>query len=177
VATSHIESGWVPPNTRVDELEAEIRAVLEPIFDRPLKEISLGKVLVSLFRASRRFNVEIQPQLALLQKTLLNVEGLGRQLDPDLDLWVTAKPYLERWMQDQIGLPALKRRLFAEVPYIVAALPELPRLLHQRLLAPKAASDDALKELAQAQKVRNRWLGVIAVLLVAVAVLLLRQQF
>ena len=176
VATSHIESGWVPPNTRVDELEAEIRVVLEPIFDRPLKEISLGKVLVSLFRASRRFNVEIQPQLALLQKTLLNVEGLGRQLDPDLDLWVTAKPYLERWMQDQIGLPALKRRLFAEVPYIVAALPELPRLLHQRLLAPKAASDDALKELAQAQKVRNRWLGVIAILLAAVAVLLLRQQ-
>jgi ubiquinone biosynthesis protein len=176
VATAHLESGWVPPDTRVDELEAEIRVVLEPIFDRPLKEISLGKVLVSLFRASRRFNVEIQPQLALLQKTLLNVEGLGRQLDPDLDLWVTAKPYLERWMQDQIGLPALKRRLMAEAPYIVAALPELPRLLHQRLLAPKAASDDALKELAQAQKVRNRWLALIALLMAAVAVLLLRQQ-
>ena len=80
VATAHIESGWVPPDTRVDELEAEIRVVLEPIFDRPLREISLGKVLVSLFRASRRFNVQIQPQLTLLQKTLLNVEGLGRQL-------------------------------------------------------------------------------------------------
>ena len=111
VATAHIESGWVPPDTRVDELEAEIRVVCEPIFDRPLREISLGKVLVSLFRASRRFNVQIQPQLTLLQKTLLNVEGLGRQLDPELDLWVTAKPFLERWMQDQIGLPALQRRL------------------------------------------------------------------
>ena len=128
VATAHIESGWVPPDTRVDELESEIRVVCEPIFDRPLREISLGKVLVSLFRASRRFNVQIQPQLTLLQKTLLNVEGLGRQLDPDLDLWVTAKPFLERWMQEQIGLPALQRRLIAEAPYIVAALPELPPL-------------------------------------------------
>ena len=108
VATAHIESGWVPPDTRVDELETEIRVVCEPIFDRPLKEISLGKVLMQLFRASRRFNVEIQPQLVLLQKTLLNIEGLGRQLDPDLDLWVTAKPFLERWMENQIGLPALQ---------------------------------------------------------------------
>ena len=92
VATAHLESGWVPPDTRVDELEAEIRVVLEPAFDRPLSEISLGRVLLQLFRASRRFNIEIQPQLVLLQKTLLNVEGLGRQLDPDLDLWVTAMP-------------------------------------------------------------------------------------
>ena len=101
VATAHIESGWVPAETRVDELESEIRAVCEPIFDRPLKEISFGRVLVRLFRASRRFNVEIQPQLVLLQKTLLNVEGLGRQLDPDLDLWETAKPFLERWMRSR----------------------------------------------------------------------------
>ena len=105
VATAHLESGWVPPDTRVDELEAEIRVVLEPVFDRPLSEISLGRVLLQLFRASRRFNIEIQPQLVLLQKTLLNVEGLGRQLDPNLDLWVTAMPYLERWMNDRIGLP------------------------------------------------------------------------
>ena len=95
---------------------------------------------MQLFRASRRFNVEIQPQLVLLQKTLLNVEGLGRQLDPDLDLWVTAKPFLERWMEDQIGLRALERRLLAEAPYLVQALPELPRLLHQRLSAPAPAS-------------------------------------
>jgi ubiquinone biosynthesis protein len=172
VATAHIESGWVPAETRVDELEAEIRVVCEPIFDRPLKEISLGKVLVQLFRASRRFNVEIQPQLTLLQKTLLNVEGLGRQLDPDLDLWVTAKPFLERWMQDQIGLPALRRRLLAEAPYIVAALPELPRLLHQRLQAPPAASDAAIQALVAAQRTRNRWLGAVAVLLLIVVVLL-----
>jgi ubiquinone biosynthesis protein len=176
VATAHIESGWVPADTRVDELEAEIRVVLEPVFDRPLREISLGKVLVALFRASRRFNIQIQPQLTLLQKTLLNVEGLGRQLDPDLDLWVTAKPFLERWMQEQIGLPALRRRLIAEAPYIVAALPELPRLLHQRLLAHPAASDTAVAELASAQKVRNRWLAAIAALLAVVIVLLVRQH-
>ena len=175
VATAHIESGWVPADTRVDELESEIRVVLEPIFDRPLKEISLGKVLVSLFRASRRFNVQVQPQLTLLQKTLLAVEGLGRQLDPDLDLWVTAKPFLERWMHDQIGFPALQRRLLAEAPYIVAALPELPRLIHQRLLAPPSATDSAIKELASAQRARNRWLAVVAVLLVIVAALLLRR--
>ena len=159
----------------MDALEAEIRVVCEPIFDRPLREISLGKVLVSLFRASRRFNVQIQPQLTLLQKTLLNVEGLGRQLDPELDLWVTAKPFLERWMQEQIGLPALQRRLIAEAPYIAAALPELPRLLHQRLLAPPAASDTTVGELAAAQRTRNRWLAAIAALLVIVIVLLVRQ--
>jgi ubiquinone biosynthesis protein len=175
VATAHIESGWVPPDTRVDELESEIRVVCEPIFDRPLKEISLAKVLVSLFKASRRFNVEIQPQLVLLQKTLLNVEGLGRQLDPDLDLWVTAKPFLERWMEDQIGFRALERRLLAEAPYLVAALPELPRLLHQKLLAPPAASDTALMQLAAAQKTRNRWLAVVAILLAIVIVLLARR--
>jgi ubiquinone biosynthesis protein len=100
VAELHLESGWVPPNTRVDELEGAIRAVCEPHFDRPLKDISLGQVLMRLFQTSRRFNVEIQPQLVLLQKTLLNVEGLGRQLDPELDLWATAKPFLERWMNE-----------------------------------------------------------------------------
>jgi len=174
VATAHLESGWVPADTRVDELESEIRVVCEPIFDRPLKEISLGKVLVQLFRASRRFNVEIQPQLVLLQKTLLNVEGLGRQLDPDLDLWVTAKPFLERWMEDQIGVRAFERRFLAEASSLVQTLPELPRLLHQKLSAPPPASDVALKALALAQQSRNRWLGLIAVLLAAVIVLLLR---
>src|SRR5207248_4976144 len=144
VATAHIESGWVPQDTRPDELESEIRAVCEPIFDRPLKEISLGRVLVQLFKASRRFNVEIQPQLVLLQKTLLNVEGLGRQLDPDLDLWITAKPFLERWMKEQVGWQALVRRLRDEAPFLATALPELPRLLHQRLLAPPVASDTAM---------------------------------
>ena len=175
VATAHLESGWVPPDTRMDELEAEIRVVLEPVFDRPLSEISLGRVLLQLFRASRRFNIEIQPQLVLLQKTLLNVEGLGRQLDPNLDLWVTALPYLERWMNDRIGLPALKRRLLAEAPYIVAALPELPRLIHQRLTAPDTGSDEAIKGLAAAQRTRNGLLAVVALLLVAIAGLLVWQ--
>ena len=169
VATSHLESGWVPPDTRVDELEAEIRIVLEPMFDRPLSQISLGRVLMQLFRASRRFNVEIQPQLVLLQKTLLNIEGLGRMLDPELDLWTTAKPYLERWMDEQIGPASLKRRLISEAPYIVAALPELPRLIHQWLIARPKNSDEGLRELAAAQRGRNRWLAVIALLLVVVA--------
>src|SRR5256886_11331258 len=155
VATAHIESGWVPADTRVDALESEIRAVCEPIFDRPLKEISLGKVLVQLFKASRRFNVEIQPQLVLLQKTLLNVEGLGRQLDPNLDLWVTAKPFLERWMRDQIGWRAFERRLRDEAPFLMTALPLLPRLLHNRLSAPPAAADVALKEFAAGPRARN----------------------
>jgi ubiquinone biosynthesis protein len=175
VATTHLESGWVPANTRVDELESEIRVVCEPIFDRPLKEISLAKVLVQLFRASRRFNVEIQPQLVLLQKTLLNVEGLGRQLDPDLDLWVTAMPFLERWMEDQIGFRALERRLFAEAASLVQVLPELPRLLHQKLSAPPPASDVALIAFARAQQTRNRWLAAIAVLLAIIIALLVRQ--
>jgi len=177
VATAHLESGWVPPQKRIDELESEIRVVCEPIFDRPLKEISLGKVLVQLFRASRRFNVEVQPQLTMLQKTLLAVEGLGRELDPDLDLWVTAKPFLERWMSEQIGWRALRRRLEAEAPYLVQALPELPRLLHQRLQAPAAASDAALLALASAQRARNNWLAVLALLLAGVLVALMARLY
>ncbi len=175
VAITHIESGWVPADTRVDMLESEIRAVCEPIFDRPLKEISLGRVLVQLFKASRRFNVEIQPQLVLLQKTLLNVEGLGRQLDPDLDLWVTAKPFLERWMHDQIGWRGFERRMRDEAPFLVTALPLLPRLLYNRLTAAPAASDLALKELAAAQRAQNRWLAVVAALLAGTIALILMQ--
>src|SRR5690242_9914309 len=175
VATAHLESGWVPPDTRVDELESEIRVVCEPIFDRPLKEISLAKVLVQLFRASRRFNVEIQPQLVLLQKTLLNVEGLGRELDPDLDLWVTAKPFLERWMHEQIGWRAIERRLRDEAPFLATALPLLPRLIYQRLNSPPPASETAIREFAAAQRARNRWLMLVAGLLFALlAVLVLR---
>jgi len=143
VAELHIESGWVPPNTRVDALESAIRAVCEPQFDRPLKDISLGQVLMRLFQTSRRFNVEIQPQLVLLQKTLLNIEGLGRQLDPDLDLWVTAKPFLERWMNEQIGWRGLLDRLTREAPRYAQLLPELPRLLHQALRVQGDASERA----------------------------------
>jgi ubiquinone biosynthesis protein len=176
VATAHIESGWVPPETRVDELESEVRAVCEPIFDKPLSEISLARVLIQLFKASRRFNVEIQPQLVLLQKTLLNVEGLGRQLDPDLDLWVTAKPFLERWMEDQIGWRALERKLREEAPFLVTALPQLPRMIYQKLSAPPAATDAAMKELAAAQRTRNWWLALVAALLAGVLVLLLQRS-
>jgi ubiquinone biosynthesis protein len=109
VAQAHIEAGWVPAHTRVDEFESAIRAVCEPIFDRPLKDISFGKTLLRLFQTARRFEMEVQPQLVLLQKTLLNIEGLGRQLDPELDLWTTAKPFLERWMDDQMGWRSLLR--------------------------------------------------------------------
>ncbi len=130
VAELHVESGWVPRGTRIEELEGAVRACCEPVFDRPLKEISLGLVLLRLFQASRRFNVEIQPQLVLLQKTLLNIEGLGRQLDPDLDLWVTAKPFLERWMQLQVGPAGLRRRLERESAQWSQMLPEVPRLVH-----------------------------------------------
>lgn len=129
VAELHIESGWVPATTRVDELESAIRAVCEPYFDRPLKEISLGMVLMRLFQTSRRFHVEIQPQLVLLQKTLLNIEGLGRELDPDLDLWNTAKPFLEKWMIEQIGPQKLIEELKAQAPRYAKLLPDLPGLL------------------------------------------------
>jgi ubiquinone biosynthesis protein len=162
VAELHLESGWVPAETRVDELEGAIRAVCEPQFDRPLKDISLGQVLLRLFQTSRRFNVEIQPQLVLLQKTLLNVEGLGRQLDPDLDLWLTAKPFLERWMNDQIGWRGLIARFKNEGPRYVQLLPELPRLLHQALAQPRPVFDTrALEALLAEQRRTNRLLQAV----------------
>ncbi|TMH27899.1 MAG: ubiquinone biosynthesis regulatory protein kinase UbiB [Betaproteobacteria bacterium] len=176
VATAHLESGWVPPETRVDELESEVRAVCEPVFDRPLKDISLGKVLVQLFRASRRFNVEIQPQLVLLQKTLLNVEGLGRHLDPNLDLWVSAKPFLERWMDEQMGWRGLERRLREEGPFLVTTLPLLPRLLYQRLSEPVREPERRDEDLAATVRTLMRWLAGLTVLVIAlIAILVLRQ--
>jgi ubiquinone biosynthesis protein len=166
VALAHLESGWVPADTRVDELEAAVRAVCEPVFDRPLKDISFGRVLLQLFQASRRFNVEIQPQLVLLQKTLLNIEGLGRQLDPDLDLWKTAKPFLERWMNEQLGWRALLNNLKAEAPKWATLLPQLPRLAHAALADNRLTLIEAnLLVMARQQQTRNRWLGVMAVLL------------
>jgi len=159
VAELHVESGWVPLDTRIDALEGAIRAVCEPHFDRPLKDISLGQVLMRLFQTSRRFNVEIQPQLVLLQKTLLNIEGLGRQLDPDLDLWVTAKPFLERWMNEQIGWRGLLERLRNEAPRYAQLLPELPRLVH-RVLQQQAAPQEpaALLALLAEQRATRRLL-------------------
>lgn len=142
VAELHIESGWVPPQTRVEALEAAIRAVCEPYFDRPLAEISLGMVLMRLFQTSRRFHVEIQPQLVLLQKTLLNIEGLGRQLDPHLDLWSTAKPFLETWMIEQMGPKRLWREIQSQAPHYVRLLPHIPRLLHDYLQRPPAPASN-----------------------------------
>ena len=161
VAELHIESGWVPAVTRVDELESAIRSVCEPYFDRPLKEISLGLVLMRLFQTSRRFQVEIQPQLVLLQKTLLNIEGLGRQLDPELDLWATAKPFLEKWMIDQLGPKKLVDQLRNEAPRYAKLLPELPRLLFDFLQNSKSGSGRALDDLLAEQKRTNRLLQAI----------------
>ena len=158
VAELHIESGWVPANTRVDELESAIRACCEPYFDRPLKEISLGLVLMRLFQTSRRFNVEIQPQLVLLQKTLLNIEGLGRQLDPELDLWGTAKPFLEKWMLEQVGPEKLLAQLKVEAPTYAKLLPGLPRLLSQYLKAPPGINRRELEALLAEQKRTNKLL-------------------
>jgi ubiquinone biosynthesis protein len=158
VAQLHIESGWVPPGTRVDELEAAVRTVCEPYFDRPLKEISLGLLLMRLFQTSRRFQVEIQPQLVLLQKTLLNIEGLGRQLDPDLDLWNTAKPFLEKWMLEQVGPQKLLAELRDQAPRYAKLLPELPLLLHQFLQKKPADNRRELLELLVEQRRTNRLL-------------------
>jgi ubiquinone biosynthesis protein len=133
VAVLHVESGWVPSGTRVDEFEAAIRTVCEPIFERPFAEISFGHLLLRLFQTARRFNMEVQPQLVLLQKTLLNIEGLGRQIDPQLNLWSTAKPFLERWMSEQMGPRAFTNRLKQQVPQWGEKLPEIPSLIHDVL--------------------------------------------
>ncbi len=130
VAELHVQSGWVPEDTRIEEFEAAIRSVCEPIFARPLNEISFGQLLLRLFQTANRFNMEVQPQLVLLQKTLLNIEGLGRQLYPELDLWKTAKPILEQWMQEKMGWQAALANLKQEVPHWAETLPKLPRLLH-----------------------------------------------
>jgi ubiquinone biosynthesis protein len=139
VAELHVESGWVPQGTRVDEFEAAIRTVCEPIFERPLGEISFGALLMRLFQTGRRFNMEIQPQLVLLQKTLLNIEGLGRQLYPDLDLWTTAKPYMEHWMREQLGPQAVMKKLRRELPKWGEELPMLPARLSEAVEEAAAA--------------------------------------
>lgn len=133
VAQLHVDSGWVPANTSVEEFESAIRTVCEPIFQKPLAEISFGHVLMNLFSTARRFNMQVQPQLVLLQKTLLYIEGLGRQLYPQLDLWKTAKPFLENWVQEQVGLPAIWRQVKDNLPFWAEKMPEMPALLHRYL--------------------------------------------
>ena len=139
VAQLHVDSGWVPAQTSVDEFEFAIRTVCEPIFNKPLAEISFGQVLVSLFNTARRFNMEVQPQLVLLQKTLLYIEGLGRQLYPQLDLWQTAKPFLENWVKEQMGIKAVFLKIKDNLPFWNEKLPEIPDLIYDYLKSGKEA--------------------------------------
>lgn len=145
VAQLHVESGWVAKNTRVQEFESAIRMVCEPIFEKPLKDISFALVVLQLFQVARRFQMEVQPQLVLLQKTLLAVEGLGRQLYPELDLWKTAKPYLERWVKDQLGPKALIRHIKENIPFVVEQLPYMPKLMHDVLALSKELQRERLE--------------------------------
>ncbi|HEX5364384.1 MAG TPA: ubiquinone biosynthesis regulatory protein kinase UbiB [Gallionella sp.] len=171
VAEVHIESGWAPADTRVDELEGAIRAVCEPIFDKPLREVSFGRVLLRLFQTSRRFGIEVQPQLVLLQKTLLNIEGLGLQLDPELDLWKTAKPWLESWMGEQVGWRGFLKSLREEAPHYATLLPQLPRLLHRHLeKAQTHPQDEILRREFERLSRRNNALSILVLLLLALLV-------
>ncbi|MCG7871496.1 MAG: ubiquinone biosynthesis regulatory protein kinase UbiB [Candidatus Thiodiazotropha lotti] len=156
VAQLHVASGWVPKETRVEEFESAIRTVSEPIFEKPLSEISFGHFLLRLFQTARRFDMEVQPQLVLLQKTLLNIEGLGRQLYPQLDLWTTAKPFLERWMSEQIGRRAFVGKLKKNLPQIAENLPDLPNKLN-KIIDDAAAGKLTLNwESQELQKLRQQ---------------------
>jgi ubiquinone biosynthesis protein len=137
VAQLHIDSGWVPADTAVEEFEFAIRAVCEPIFEKPLSEISFAQVLINLFNTARRFNMQVQPQLVLLQKTLLYIEGLGRQLYPQLDLWDTAKPFLENWMREQVSPKTLINKIKLKAPFWLEKLPDIPELVYHNLAQSK----------------------------------------
>jgi ubiquinone biosynthesis protein len=181
VAELHVESGWVPVGTRIDEFESAIRTVCEPIFDRPLRDISFGHLLLRLFQTARRFNMQVQPQLVLLQKTLLNIEGLGRQLYPELDLWQTAKPFLERWMSEQLGVRSLVKSLKDNSTFWTEKFPEMPQLLYDALKRnqfghPPAQSADNLAQLRrEIRRANQRTVKVvIGSVLIICAVLLLQ---
>lgn len=148
IAAAHVNAGWAPPETRIEEFESAIRAVCEPIFAKPLKEISFGRVLLGMFQTARRFNIEIQPQLVLLEKTMFQIEGLGRRLYPDLDLWQTAKPFLERWMHEQIGPRAWVRSIKRELPRWARILPEFPSLVHGALHSRRTGNAYSAQEIA-----------------------------
>ena len=163
VAQLHLDSGWVPEGTSVAEFEAAIRTVCEPIFGRPLHEISFGQFLIQLFQVARRFDMEVQPQLVLLEKTLLYVEGLGRQLYPQLDLWQTAKPYLENWLKERMGIKQLIHEVKNQLPYWREKLPEMPQILYESLnVLPQLpqqldAITQALDEQSRLAKVKMRF--------------------
>lgn len=174
VAQAHIDSGWVPKDTNRDELEIAIRAICEPIFNKPLKDISFGRTLLSLFQMSRRFGVIIQPQLIMLQKTLLNIEGLGRDLDPNIDLWKTARPFLKRWMSEQLGIRKVVKSLKVELPFILRTAPEMPRLIHRFLsnqvnIEQESSLNTAIIKLTQAQQQQAIWQKRLTLSLIAVA--------
>jgi len=179
VAELHIQSGWVPADTRVNEFEAAIRTVCEPIFEKPLKDISFGHFLLRLFQTARRFNMEVQPQLVLLQKTLLNVEGLGRQLYPDLDLWSTAQPFLENWMRKRIGPSGLIKSLQTHLPSWLEQSPEMPQLIHDALLQLRGSgpiekqNQGTLALIREQQRITDRrWRrGITAIALIAAAII------
>jgi ubiquinone biosynthesis protein len=168
-AQAHVDAGWVPQGTRVDQFESALRALCEPIFDRPLKEIYFGKLLVRLFEVGRRFGMEVQPQLTLLLKTMLQVEGLGRQLDPDLDLRAAAQPILERFVGEQMGVRGFARQVREEAPLWSRTLPQLPRLAHRLLMDDTTRRlEAAVLEIARVQRVQTR-----AMMVAAIALLLL----
>ncbi|MFW5431604.1 MAG: ubiquinone biosynthesis regulatory protein kinase UbiB [Methylophilaceae bacterium] len=176
VAQAHIDSGWVPKDTNRDELEIAIRAICEPIFNKPLKDISFGRTLLSLFQMSRRFGVIIQPQLIMLQKTLLNIEGLGRDLDSNIDLWQTARPFLKRWMSEQLGLLSIAKTLKKELPFILKTAPEMPRLVHRFLKQQTDMEQEAplraeIDKLIQIQQQQVNWQKTLTLSLIAVALL------
>jgi ubiquinone biosynthesis protein len=181
VAQLHVDSGWVPQSTSVDEFEFAIRNVCDPIFNKPLSEISFGQVLVNLFNTARRFNMEVQPQLVLLQKTLLYIEGLGRQLYPQLDLWQTAKPFLEDWVKEQMGVKAVFSKIKENLPFWNEKLPEIPDLIYDYLKAGKEAhlnQSQLMTRLAQHQQVNNQKLvyGVLATGFIIGGALLFNQE-
>ncbi|WP_333988084.1 ubiquinone biosynthesis regulatory protein kinase UbiB [Providencia huaxiensis] len=156
VAELHVDSGWVPSDTNVEDFEFAIRTVCEPIFEKPLAEISFGQVLLNLFNTARRFNMEVQPQLVLLQKTLLYVEGLGRQLYPQLDLWKTAKPFLEDWVHSQVGIPAITQALKEKAPYWAEKMPEIPDLIYGALRQHKYLQSNIDQLTQQLKNQRNK---------------------
>jgi ubiquinone biosynthesis protein len=165
-AQAHLDAGWVPEGTRVDEFESALRAICEPIFDRALAEIRFGVLLARLFEVGRRFGMQVQPQLVLLYKTILQVEGLGRQLDPQLDLRSVAQPILERFMREQSGLRGLAKRLREEAPSWAASLPQLPRLLHRALSNDSTGRiEAALERIEAAQRMQANVLRAIAIVM------------
>ncbi|MDI3326126.1 ubiquinone biosynthesis regulatory protein kinase UbiB [Pontibacterium granulatum] len=182
VAQLHVDSGWVPSDTNVDAFETAIRSVCEPIFEKPLKEISFGQVLLGLFQTARRFNMEVQPQLVLLQKTLLNIEGLGRQLYPELDLWKTAKPFLEGWMKERMGPKAVYRTIKQQAPDWLEKMPHMPQLVFDALNQVRRLDDNRTRDLrayaaAKAELEQKRRPGrYIGIGLIAVALLAGNEQ-